>query len=118
MRLNSKRVAVGSLHTAPPPALGSSSFRGIVETGLLSQVRLEQVSLHLYLLGHKGKYSSLVAQYRRHPKMDKPIAKVRHYYHIEYFLLPGDGEPKKVDVVVFPALAKVFLDSGIKVNVL
>lgn len=118
MHLNSKRVAVGSLHTAPPPALGSSSFRGIVETGLLSQVRLEQVSLHLYLLGHKGKYSSLVAQYRRHPKMDKPIAKVRHYYHIEYFLLPGDGEPKKVDVVVFPALAKVFLDSGIKVNVL
>lgn len=47
--------------------------------------------------------------------MDKAIAKVRHYCHIEYFLLPGDVEPQKVDMVVFPASAKVFLDSGIKV---
>lgn len=49
--------------------------------------------------------------------MDKPTAKYRRYYHIEYFLLPDDGEPKKVDMVVFPMVAKVFLDSGIKVCV-
>uniref|UniRef100_A0A8C3X7S5 Cilia and flagella associated protein 92 (putative) n=1 Tax=Catagonus wagneri TaxID=51154 RepID=A0A8C3X7S5_9CETA len=74
----------------------------------------KQDSGHLRLPGHKGKYSSFIEKYRRHPKMDKAIAKVRHYCHVEYFLLPGDVEPKKVDVVVFPALAKVFLDSGIK----
>ncbi|XP_025304344.1 uncharacterized protein CFAP92 isoform X11 [Canis lupus dingo] len=64
--------------------------------------------------GYKGKYTILIEKYRKHPKMDKPTAKYRRYYHIEYFLLPDDGEPKKVDMVVFPMVAKVFLDSGIK----
>lgn len=48
--------------------------------------------------------------------MDKPAAKVRRYYHVEYFLLPDDAEPRKVDMVVFPMVAKVFLDSGVKVR--
>lgn len=49
--------------------------------------------------------------------MEKPVSKFRRFYHIEYFLLPDDREPKKVDIVVFPAVVKVFLDSGVKVCV-
>lgn len=84
---------------------------------VLSHAKLKQDSLNLYLLGHKGKYTSLIEKYRKNPKMDKPVAKVRRFYHIEYFLLPDDGEPKIVDMVVFPAVVKVFLDSGVKVCV-
>ncbi|KAM5279183.1 uncharacterized protein CFAP92 isoform 2-T2 [Hipposideros larvatus] len=65
-------------------------------------------------IGHKGKCTSLIEKYRKNPKMDKPVAKVRRFYHIEYFLLPDDAEPKKVDMVLFPAVVKVFLDSGVK----
>uniref|UniRef100_A0A2K5ZIW1 DUF4550 domain-containing protein n=1 Tax=Mandrillus leucophaeus TaxID=9568 RepID=A0A2K5ZIW1_MANLE len=39
---------------------------------------------------------------------------LRRFYHIEYFLLPDDGEPKKVDILLFPMVAKVFLESGVK----
>ncbi|XP_054338120.1 uncharacterized protein CFAP92 isoform X5 [Pongo pygmaeus] len=39
---------------------------------------------------------------------------MRRFYHIEYFLLPDDGEPKKVDILLFPMVAKVFLESGVK----
>nr|XP_020728135.1 uncharacterized protein KIAA1257 homolog isoform X5 [Odocoileus virginianus texanus] len=64
---------------------------------------------------HKRKFSSLVEKYRRQPKTDKPVAKVHHYYHIEYVLLPDDGEPRRVDLLLFPTVAKVFLDSGVRV---
>ena len=80
-------------------------------------MRLGQDSLHLCPLGHKRKFSSLVEKYRRQPKTDKPVAKVHRYYHIEYSLLPDDGEPKKADMLLFPTVAKVFLDSGVKVSV-
>ncbi|XP_066216303.1 uncharacterized protein CFAP92, partial [Saccopteryx leptura] len=63
--------------------------------------------------GHKGKYPNLIEKYRKHHKTDKP-AKSHRFYHVEYFLLPDDEEPKKVDMVVFPTVVKVFLDSGIK----
>lgn len=45
------------------------------------------------------------------------MAKVRRFYHMEYFLLPEDGEPKRVDMLVFPAVVKLFLESGVKVGV-
>nr|XP_005600397.2 uncharacterized protein KIAA1257 homolog isoform X1 [Equus caballus] len=64
--------------------------------------------------GHKGKYTNLMEKYKKQSKMDKGAAKSRRFYHIEYFLLPDDAEPKRVDIVVFPAVAKVFLDSGVK----
>lgn len=88
-----------------------------MEVGLLFQVRLKQDSLNLRLLGHKGKYTNLMEKYKKQSKMDKGAAKSRRFYHIEYFLLPDDAEPKRVDIVVFPAVAKVFLDSGVKVCV-
>ncbi|XP_017820623.4 uncharacterized protein CFAP92 isoform X1 [Callithrix jacchus] len=65
-------------------------------------------------MGHKGKYASLIEKYKKHPKMDSSVAKMHHFYHIEYFLLPDDGEPKKVDILLFPMVAKVFLESGVK----
>ncbi|KAL0584672.1 hypothetical protein AAY473_040516 [Plecturocebus cupreus] len=65
-------------------------------------------------MGHKGKYASLIAKYKKHPKMDSSVAKMRHFYHIEYCLLPDDEEPKKVDILLFPMVAKVFLESGVK----
>uniref|UniRef100_A0A8C6G0X1 Cilia and flagella associated protein 92 (putative) n=1 Tax=Moschus moschiferus TaxID=68415 RepID=A0A8C6G0X1_MOSMO len=64
--------------------------------------------------GYKGKFSSLVEKYRRQPKAEKAAAKVHHYYHVEYVLLPDDAEPKKADVLLFPTVAKVFLDSGVR----
>ena len=103
----------------PPhhPSLRLFLGAGVVETALPSHARLGPDSLHLCPLGHKRKFSSLVEKYRRQPKTDKPVAKVHHYYHIEYVLLPDDGEPKKVDVLLFPTVAKVFLDSGVRVSV-
>ena len=102
---------------AQAPDSGSSWEQGVVETALPSHVRLGRDSLHLCPPGHKGKFSSLVEKYRRPPKTDKPVAKVHRYYHVEYSLLPDGAEPKKVDVLLFPTVAKVFLDSGVKVNV-
>lgn len=84
---------------------------------LLFHMRLKRDFFNLYLQGHKGKYASLIEKYKKHPKTDSCISKLRRFYHIEYFLLPDDGEPKKVDILLFPMVAKVFLESGVKVRV-
>ncbi|XP_047390570.1 uncharacterized protein CFAP92 isoform X2 [Sciurus carolinensis] len=65
-------------------------------------------------LGIKGKYINLLEKYKKHPKLDNHIAKLRRFYHMEYFLLPDDEEPKSVEMVLFPGMVKVFLDSGVK----
>uniref|UniRef100_A0A8D2CUI7 Cilia and flagella associated protein 92 (putative) n=1 Tax=Sciurus vulgaris TaxID=55149 RepID=A0A8D2CUI7_SCIVU len=65
-------------------------------------------------LGIKGKYINLLEKYKKHPKLDNHIARLRRFYHMEYFLLPDDQEPKSVEMVLFPGMVKVFLDSGVK----
>lgn len=77
--------------------------------------RLRQGSLNLCLLGNKGKTPN-VPDKKKAAKSDTRSGKARQFYHIEYFFLPDDIEPKIVDVVVFPNIAKVFLESGIKVS--
>ncbi|XP_053074841.1 uncharacterized protein CFAP92 isoform X6 [Acinonyx jubatus] len=64
--------------------------------------------------GHRGKHTCFIEKHKKHSRMDKHASKARCYYHMEYFLLPDDGEPKKIDMVVFPTVAKLFLDSGVK----
>ncbi|XP_077622974.1 uncharacterized protein CFAP92 [Crocuta crocuta] len=64
--------------------------------------------------GHRGKSTFFVEKHRKQSRTEKLASKSRRYYHTEYFLLPDDGEPKKIDMVVFPTVAKLFLDSGVK----
>ncbi|XP_049497040.1 uncharacterized protein CFAP92 isoform X1 [Panthera uncia] len=64
--------------------------------------------------GHRGKHTCFIEKHRKHSRMDKHASKQRCYYHMEYFLLPDDAEPKKIDMVVFPTVAKLFLDSGVR----
>nr|XP_056703064.1 uncharacterized protein CFAP92 [Euleptes europaea] len=43
------------------------------------------------------------------------IPRMHRFYHMEYFLLPDDTEPRKLDLVLFGSVAKLFLDSESKV---
>ncbi|XP_045390117.1 uncharacterized protein KIAA1257 homolog isoform X7 [Lemur catta] len=100
----------------------SSSFESSEESGGTLNSDMPQVVPCKFVIslafpvnmGHKGKRTSLFEKYKKHPKMDNTIAKMRHFYHLEYFLLPDDEEPKEVDMVMFPTVAKVFLESGVK----
>lgn len=44
------------------------------------------------------------------------IPKMHRFYHMEYFLLPDDIEPRKLDLVLFGPVAKLFLDTESKVK--
>ncbi|XP_058534880.1 uncharacterized protein CFAP92 isoform X2 [Ochotona princeps] len=66
-------------------------------------------------LSHRVKYTKLIEKYRKHPRLETSAVRAYRFCHIEYHLLPDDTEPKKVDVVIFPAMAKVFLESGVKI---
>nr|XP_060615873.1 uncharacterized protein CFAP92 [Anolis sagrei ordinatus] len=39
------------------------------------------------------------------------IPKMHRYYHIEYFLLPDDTDPRKLDVVLLGSLARLYLET-------
>uniref|UniRef100_A0A8C8Z5G6 Cilia and flagella associated protein 92 (putative) n=1 Tax=Prolemur simus TaxID=1328070 RepID=A0A8C8Z5G6_PROSS len=100
----------------------SSSFESSEESGGTLNSDMPQVVPCKFVIslafpvnmGHKGKRTSLFEKYKKHPKMDNTITKMRHFYHLEYFLLPDDEEPKEVDMVLFPTVAKVFLELGVK----
>ncbi|KAM4861359.1 uncharacterized protein RHO17_013940 [Thomomys bottae] len=64
--------------------------------------------------GQKAKYTHFADTYKKNPKPDNRNKKARRFYHIEYVLLPDDGDPKKVDLLLFPGVAKVFLESVVK----
>ncbi|XP_044307447.1 uncharacterized protein KIAA1257 homolog [Varanus komodoensis] len=43
------------------------------------------------------------------------IPKMHRFYHMEYFLLPDDIDPRKLDLVLFGPLAKLYLETESKV---
>ncbi|CAM2117035.1 unnamed protein product [Caretta caretta] len=68
--------------------------------------------------GPKHRPSNLTDKQRKTSNAGKDavaIPKMRRYYHIEYFLLPGDVEPRKLDLVLFGVVAKLFVECESKV---
>uniref|UniRef100_A0A7M4FPK4 Cilia and flagella associated protein 92 (putative) n=1 Tax=Crocodylus porosus TaxID=8502 RepID=A0A7M4FPK4_CROPO len=75
------------------------------------------IFLNIFFLGqrHKPSISSEMQRRRSDIGKDAGIPKIRRYYHMEYFLLPDDIEPRKLDLVLFGMVAKFFLESESKV---
>ncbi|XP_068763493.1 uncharacterized protein CFAP92 isoform X2 [Struthio camelus] len=65
---------------------------------------------------HKRKTSDVAEVQRNCIQGDNhgAIPRMRRYYHIEYFLLPDDISPRKLDLVLFGTVAKLFAESDSK----
>ncbi|XP_069500062.1 uncharacterized protein CFAP92 isoform X2 [Ambystoma mexicanum] len=51
----------------------------------------------------------------KQPNKAGPSPKTQGYYHLEYSLFPDDPEPIKADVVLFGAIAKLYMENETKV---
>uniref|UniRef100_A0A8C8SH48 Cilia and flagella associated protein 92 (putative) n=1 Tax=Pelusios castaneus TaxID=367368 RepID=A0A8C8SH48_9SAUR len=68
------------------------------------------------VLSQKYRPSNLSERHRKTSNVGKDaIPKMRRYYHIEYFLLPDDLEPRKLDLALFGVVAKLFVECESKV---
>lgn len=68
-------------------------------------------------LAHKAWMSSRVELQRTASKTKEGfIPRMHRFYHMEYFLLPDDTEPRKLDLVLFGPVAKLFLEAESKVR--
>uniref|UniRef100_A0A674J6A9 Cilia and flagella associated protein 92 (putative) n=1 Tax=Terrapene triunguis TaxID=2587831 RepID=A0A674J6A9_9SAUR len=70
------------------------------------------------VLSPKHRPSNLTDRQRKKSNVGKDAAaipKMRRYYHIEYFLLPDDVEPRKLDLALFGVVAKLFVECESKV---
>uniref|UniRef100_A0A8C4VZ35 DUF4550 domain-containing protein n=1 Tax=Gopherus evgoodei TaxID=1825980 RepID=A0A8C4VZ35_9SAUR len=68
--------------------------------------------------GPKHRTFNLTDRQRKKSNIGKDAAaipKMRRYYHIEYFLLPDDVEPRKLDLALFGVVAKLFVECESKV---
>lgn len=45
------------------------------------------------------------------------IPRMHRFYHMEYFLLPDDMDPRKLDLVLFGPVAKLYLEAESKVRI-
>lgn len=72
----------------------------------------------IFSLGQKQKQSNPRDMQGKRIQVDESgaVPRMHRCYHIEYFLLPDDLVPRKLDLVVFGVVAKLFTESDSKVK--